>query len=343
RKRVLNNHLFIIYLLAIILVSIVCYYQWILGLVLAVCVIASFYYTFQREKRILNSTKSYISTLSHRLEKVGAEALLEMPIGIVLYNNEFEIEWINPYMNAFSEESMVVGKSLNVFSEDLIPMIKENYTEPWLSIEDYEFQTIIKKEERLLYFIDRTSQTEIQKMYFNEQTVLAVIYLDNYEEITQTMDDTIKSRLNSNITTILNDWAQEYGLYLKRTSQDRFLAIGTQEILEELEEKKFNILDIIREMNMEEQQKNPVTLSIGIGFGSVSLPDLGEIAQSSLDLALGRGGDQVAIKDGTGTVRFYGGKANPMEKRTRVRARVISHALRQLVKESDKVIIMGHK
>jgi len=343
RKRVLNNHLFIIYLLAIILVSIVCYYQWILGLVLAVCVIASFYYTFQREKRILNSTKSYISTLSHRLEKVGAEALLEMPIGIVLYNNEFEIEWINPYMNAFSEESMVVGKSLNVFSEDLIPMIKENYTEPWLSIDDYEFQTIIKKEERLLYFIDRTSQTEIQNMYFNEQTVLAVIFLDNYEEITQTMDDTIKSRLNSNITTILNDWAQEYGLYLKRTSQDRFLAIGTQEILEILEEKKFNILDIIREMDMEEQQKNPVTLSIGIGFGSVSLPVLGEIAQSSLDLALGRGGDQVAIKDGTGTVRFYGGKSNPMEKRTRVRARVISHALRQLVKESDKVIIMGHK
>lgn len=343
RKRVLNNHLFIIYLLAIILVSIVCYYQWILGLVLAVCVIASFYYTFQREKRILNSTKSYISTLSHRLEKVGAEALLEMPIGIVLYNNEFEIEWINPYMNAFSEESILVGKSLNVFSEDLIPMIKENYTEPWLSIDDYEFQTIIKKEERLLYFIDRTSQTEIQNMYFNEQTVLAVIFLDNYEEITQTMDDTIKSRLNSNITTILNDWAQEYGLYLKRTSQDRFLAIGTQEILEILEEKKFNILDIIREMDMEEQQKNPVTLSIGIGFGSVSLPVLGEIAQSSLDLALGRGGDQVAIKDGTGTVRFYGGKSNPMEKRTRVRARVISHALRQLVKESDKVIIMGHK
>src|SRR5699024_3497129 len=89
--------------------------------------------------------------------------------------------------------------------------------------------------------------------------------------------------------------------------------------------------------------KSPLTLSIGIGFGNVLLPALGEIAQSSLDLALGRGGDQVAIKDNTGKVRFYGGKTNPMEKRTRVRARVISHALRQLVKESDKVIIMGHK
>src|SRR5690625_141942 len=341
--RVLNNHLFIIYILAIILVSIVSYYQWILGLLLAICIVVSFFYTFQREKATLNRTKSYISTLSHRIEKVGEEALLEMPIGIVLYNKEFEIEWINPYMKDLSEESTLVGKSLHAISEDLIPLIDEDPAEPWLKIDNYEFQIIIKKEERLLYFIDRTSQTKIKNKYLNEQTVLAVIFLDNYEEITQTMDDTIKSRLNSNITTILNDWAQEYGLYLKRTSQDRFLAIGTQEILAILEEKKFNILDIIREMDMEEQQKNPVTLSIGVGFGSVSLPVLGEIAQSSLDLALGRGGDQVAIKDGTGTVRFYGGKSNPMEKRTRVRARVISHALRQLVKESDKVIIMGHK
>ena len=343
RKRVLHNHLFIIYILAIILVGIVSYDQWILGLIIAVCIVGSFFYTFQKEKAILNNTQSYITTLSHRLEKVGTEALLEMPIGIVLYNKELEIEWINPYMNDLSEESTLVGKSLHAISEDLIPLIDEDPAEPWLKIDNYEFQIILKKEERLLYFIDRTSQAKIKQMYLNEQTVLAVIFLDNYEEITQTMDDTIKSRLNSNITTILNDWAQEYGLYLKRTSQDRFLAIGTQEILAILEEKKFNILDIIREMDMEEQQKNPVTLSIGVGFGTVSLPVLGEIAQSSLDLALGRGGDQVAIKDGTGTVRFYGGKSNPMEKRTRVRARVISHALRQLVKESDKVIIMGHK
>lgn len=343
RKRIFNNHLLIIYLLALISVAIILYHQWVLGVFMAVLVIGSFYYSFQREKARNFDTKEYITTLSHRLEKVGTEALLEMPIGIVLYNNDFEIEWINSYMNGFSDGSTLAGESLNVFSEELIPMIKEDHTEYSLHLDGYEFETIIKKEERLLYFIDRTSQTELQKMYDNEQTVLAVIFLDNYEEITQTMDDTLKSRLNSNITTILNEWAHEYGLYLKRTSQDRFLAIGTQEILYKLEQKKFNILDIIREMNMEEQQKNPVTLSIGIGYGSPSLPVLGEISQSSLDLALGRGGDQVAIKDYAGKVRFYGGKTNPMEKRTRVRARVISHALRQLVKESDKVIIMGHK
>ncbi len=128
---------------------------------------------------------------------------------------------------------------------------------------------------------------------------------------------------------------------MKRTSQDRFIAVLTKETLDQLEKSKFDILDEVRELNAE--QNIPVTLSIGIGVGDSTLPDLGEMAQSSLDLALGRGGDQVAIKDGMGKVRFYGGRTNPMEKRTRVRARVISHALKELVQESDNVIIMGHK
>src|SRR5699024_680308 len=101
---------------------------------------------------------------------------------------------------------------------------------------------------------------------------------------------------------------------------------------------RFEILDEVRKIEIEEAQRNPVTLSIGVGTGNVAIPHLANLAQSSLDLALGRGGDQVAIRDETGKVRFYGGTTNPMEKRTRVRARVISHALKELVKESDNVI-----
>src|SRR5699024_9124846 len=145
----------------------------------------------------------------------------------------------------------------------------------------------------------------------------------------------------SEVTSVLNNWSHECGLYLKRTSQDRFLAIGNNKILNQLEEKKFAILDYVRELHG--GKSNPVTLSIGVGRGAGDLHVLGELAQSSLDLALGRGGDQVTIKDDEGRVRFYGGKTNPMEKRTRVRARVISHALKELIKSSDEVIIMGHK
>ncbi|MFZ3577695.1 DHH family phosphoesterase [Virgibacillus sp. DJP39] len=340
-KPTLSRHLWIIYIISVILLGFIWYFHWIIGLVMTVVLFGSFYYSIQTEKMLINETEEYISTLSHRVRKVGEEALLEMPIGIVLFNEEYYIEWANPYMNRFAEDDTLVGKSLNLLSEQFIPMIKENKNEIWFQLEGYEFQTSIKKEERLLYLFDRTTQTEIQQLYHNEQTTLSIIFLDNYEEITQNMDDTIKSQLNSKVTSLLNNWAHENGMYLKRTSQERFVAVGTKEILHQLEKSKFDILDEVRELNAD--QNIPVTLSIGIGLGNVDLPALGELAQSSLDLALGRGGDQVAIKDDAGKVRFYGGKTNPMEKRTRVRARVISHALKQLVKESDNVIIMGHK
>ncbi|WP_106495713.1 DHH family phosphoesterase [Lentibacillus sp. Marseille-P4043] len=341
KKPALSRHLWIIYLLSIILLGVIWYYQWILGLLMTLFLAASFYYSIQTEKTIINETEEYISTLSHRIKKVGEEALLEMPIGIALYNEDFFIEWANPYMNNFAEEDTLVGKPLNLLSEDLEPMIKEGKDEIGFELEGYRLQTVVRKDERLLYFFDRTKQNEIQTLYQNEQTVLAIIFLDNYEEITQNMDDTFKSQLNSKVTSVLNNWSHAYGIYLKRTSQERFIAVGTKEILQKLEKTKFDILDEVRELNTE--QNIPVTISIGVGYGNMGLPTLGELAQSSLDLALGRGGDQVAIKDDSGKVRFYGGKTNPMEKRTRVRARVISHALKELVKESDNVIIMGHK
>ncbi|MEQ6388618.1 DHH family phosphoesterase [Bacillaceae bacterium S4-13-58] len=341
-KPKMSGHLWVIYSLSLLSIGIITYFQWIIGLIMILLFIASVIYSIRYEKLKITETEEYISTLSYRVKKVGEEALLEMPIGIVLFSENFTIEWANPYMNQFiNEDETVVGKSLQQLSRDLIPKIKEEKPEIWLTIDGYRFQTYIKREERLLYFFDRTKQIEIQNLYQEERTVLAIIFLDNYEEITQAMDDTAKSRLNSQVTTILNQWSNEFGIYLKRTSQDRFFGVLNKSILEQLEKTKFEILDEVRELISDKNV--PLTLSIGIGSGELTLPELGEMAQSSLDLALGRGGDQVTIKDDQGKVRFYGGKTNPMEKRTRVRARVISHALKELIEESDQVLIMGHK
>lgn len=344
RKRPLSVHIWVIYCLSAILLGALWYYQWILGLTMTFALILSFYYSVRSERELTKETEHYISTLSHRIKKVNEEALLEMPIGIILYNEEYKIDWTNPFMNQFGEqEDTLVGESLNMLSEQIIPSISEDEEEIWLSLGTKHYHTVIKRADRLLYLFDRTKQLEIETLYKNEETVIAIIYLDNYEEITQNMEDMLKSELNSRVTSELNKWALRFGFYLKRTSQDRFLAVGTKEILSHIEESKFEILDLVRELDTEEEQKNPVTLSIGIGQGNIELPKLGELAQSGLDLALGRGGDQVAIKDEEGKVRFYGGKTSPMEKRTRVRARVISHALKELVNESENVIIMGHK
>jgi c-di-AMP phosphodiesterase-like protein len=198
-----------------------------------------------------------------------------------------------------------------------------------------------KRDERLLYFFDVTEQVEIEKLYEDERTAIAIILLDNYDDLTQGMDDQRKSSINSLVTSLLDKWARDNGVFFKRVSSERFIAVFNEHILQQLEKGKFSILDEIRETTA--KQNVPLTLSIGVGSAVSSLPELGTLAQSSLDLALGRGGDQVAIKQANGKVKFYGGKTNPMEKRTRVRARVISHALKDIVLDSDKVIVMGHK
>ncbi|WP_139892025.1 DHH family phosphoesterase [Bacillus sp. D386] len=326
---------------SLVIIGVLAYYNWIFAIVASLLFGILFFLILKIEYGIQKETEIYISTLSYRLKKVGEEALLEMPIGILLFNEDYVIEWTNPYMAKCLQEDTLVGKYISEVAEPLIPLVKREESEDIVAIYNRKFRVVHKPEERLLYFFDVTEQTEIEKMYEEERTVIGIIYLDNYDDVTQGMDDQRKSSLNSFVTSLLNNWAKEYGVFLKRISSDRFIAIFSESILNHLEKTKFSILDDVRETTA--KQNVPLTLSIGVGSGVSALPELGSIAQSSLDLALGRGGDQVAIKLPNGKVKFYGGKTNPMEKRTRVRARVISHALRDLIVDSDKVIVMGHK
>ncbi|MGM9924389.1 MAG: DHH family phosphoesterase [Bacillus sp. (in: firmicutes)] len=324
-----------------VLLIILAYHQWVVALVGIPIVFGLFYTIIRLEIRNRKETEKYISTLSYRLKKVGEEALLEMPIGIMLINDKYDIEWTNPYLNSCFHEDTVVGSSLFDVAESLIPIIKQDIEMETVTIHDRKFKVVHKSSERLLYFFDVTEQVEIEKMYEDERTVISIIFLDNYDELTQAMNDQKRSSLNSLVTSLLDKWAKDNGVFLKRISSDRFIGIFNESILQHLEKTKFTILDEIRETTA--KQHVPLTLSIGVGSGASSLPELGTMAQSSLDLALGRGGDQVAIKLSNGKAKFFGGKTNPVEKRTRVRARVISHALKDIILDSDKVIIMGHK
>jgi c-di-AMP phosphodiesterase-like protein len=154
------------------------------------------------------------------------------------------------------------------------------------------------------------------------------------------MDDQTRSIMMAKVTGEITEWANKYGLYLRRTASDRYLILLDQKSLKGLEQTRFELLDEVRDITID--HKLPMTLSIGIASGARTLQELGVWTQTSLDMALGRGGDQVAIKVGE-RLTFYGGRSNAVEKRTRVRARVISHALRDLIRDSDKVIIMGHR
>ncbi|NLP18360.1 MAG: hypothetical protein GX376_04590 [Firmicutes bacterium] len=169
---------------------------------------------------------------------------------------------------------------------------------------------------------------------------VGLIQVDNYEEVLKSVLTHERPLLTAAIEGVLADWvARKKGL-LQQYSQDRYLVLLEQSQLVASQEEKFPILDRVKEIEM--GNKLPVTLSCGFGRDGSHPQELGSLARAALDLALGRGGDQVVVRDPEGFY-FFGGKTKALEKRTKVKARVIAHALRELMEQSDQVMIMGHQ
>lgn len=339
-KRWYGIHLILSLILLIVtnvLLSI--FVHWVIGIVGVLFIVGVAFLTVRNEQLYIEELEEYISTLSHRIKKSGEEVINKMPIGIILVNQEKTIEWHNPYIREMVDIDNLVGEKIMGIIPPLSD-VKSDVTKLEINFRKRIYEVEIHPQERLYFFKDITKFKELQTRYHEEKAVFAIIHLDNLEEVSQTMDEQTSSELLTKITGAITKWANKYGIYLRRYTSDKMLAIMDQATLHQLEETHFDILDVVREMTG--HNKIPLTLSIGVGAGKDTLIELGDIAQSSLDIALGRGGDQAAVKNNE-KITFYGGKSNAVEKRTRVRARVISHALRDLMLESDHVIIMGHK
>jgi len=330
---------FIPYLLIVGLLLVIAVREPIISAIGAVVTALLFGLHLYEERRARRAWETYVAGISMQVEETGQDALTNMPIGILLYDEETLVTWFNdPMRDIFDDVAM--GQTLNELDPLFIEMVATNEDQATLEIGDAVYRVFSNHENRTFYLFDMTEEAQVEQQLVDNQTVIGVIYLDNYDEMTQGIEDQLRSELNSRVTQLLNHWAAEHGTYIKRTASDRYFIVTTEENLRILERSKFTILDTVREETS--QRGVQLTLSIGIGCGSDPIPALGQMAQSSLDLALGRGGDQVVIKR-DGKVRFYGGKTNPTEKRTRVRARVIANSLRDLMQESSRVLIMGHK
>ncbi|MTV19250.1 DHH family phosphoesterase [Staphylococcus delphini] len=338
-KKALIVPFLVITVTAILIVGLSFFFnQWlafIAAILLFVMLIISVF-VFRRFYRYLDR---YLDDLSGKISVGSDRAVKTMPLGLIVLNENDQIEWVNPFMSERIERNVISDPINEVYPNILKQLEKAKEIE--ITDGAYAYRVRYSEKEHILYFIDMTEEATIQQAYDDQQPIIATLFLDNYDEITQNMNDTQRSEINSMVTRVISRWAQEHNVYFKRYSSDQFIAYLNRRILRELEETKFDILSQLREKSV--GYRAQLTLSIGVGEGSENLIDLGELSQSGLDLALGRGGDQVAIKNMNGNVRFYGGKTDPMEKRTRVRARVISHALKDILLEGDKVIVMGHK
>lgn len=294
----------------------------------------------------------YVENLSKDIDIASRDAIRNIPTGAVLIDSRECVIWYNSKFLDISKNKKMINSNIS----DIIPEInmnkidiespktmqikhEKNYYDVFYTILDLS-QTEKNNREHMtmLYFLDKTECVELQKRYIEEKVNIGFIYIDNYEEFMEEADEATKFVVLAEVDRRLNIFSQQTKSIIKKTDRNKYIMLFKNRETDLL--KKFEILDEIRSIKL--GNTIPVTLSIGIGIGDIYLRETYENTRAAMDIALGRGGDQVVIKDGN-KLSFYGGSVQALEKRTKVKARVISYALKQLIDQSETVFIMGHK
>ena len=192
-----------------------------------------------------------------------------------------------------------------------------------------------------LYFIDETKYNELFDLYNKSKTCIGIAMIDNYEELIQRILPEKKIELLAKIEKEIIEWITRTGGLIIKTERDHFAFVFEQQYLSEFEKERFNILDKVKTIELDDG-KIPITLSIAVSNDGKNNYEKYKSALTAMDIVLGRGGDQAVVRK-NGKYKFYGGKTLEVEKRTKVKARTISQSISKAILESDNVVIMGHK
>ena len=296
---------------------------------------------------------SYINELTFSVDSAAKNTLINSPFPLIILETDGNVIWRS---SSFNKEFANVG--INAYIDELAKEIKLELQNGILKVDKEvnidnkiyhvigDFVKVRKKDRKkdtkymiTLYFIDNTEQIELMNKYNNAITCMGIIIIDNYEEIIQRLSEERKPQVLAEIEKKLHEWASSSGGVIIKKERDTYVYVFEQQYLTEMENNKFTILDEIKEIEPEEGM--PITLTIAISNEGDSNYEKYESALVAMDIALGRGGDQAVVRK-DGKYNFFGGKTQEVEKRTKVKARVISHALEELIGKADKVMVMGH-
>lgn len=207
--------------------------------------------------------------------------------------------------------------------------------------EEEDIEALVSRQKLLaVYLFDETENLRYRQEITDERMVAGLIYLDNYDEALESVEEVRRSLLTALIDRKINKAIGSIEGVVKKLEKDKYFFTIKQKYMEQLEEERFSILEEVKAVNIGNEMA--VTLSIGIGMGGDSYSQNYDFARAAIDMALGRGGDQAVVKNGS-RIQYYGGKSQQLEKATRVKARVKAHALRELVETKERLLIMGHQ
>ncbi|NBH71514.1 DHH family phosphoesterase [Clostridiaceae bacterium] len=291
---------------------------------------------------------------------IQKQLLSEMAVPYALVDEDGRILWSNDVFQEIIKEKKPVRKNLLAL---FLEVGKENLTsdEPsqvhtsygeekfrmdirpvYVTGDEEDENAIVSGTQKMVavYLFNETEILLYKQEITDEKMVAGLIYLDNYEEALESVEEVRRSLLTALIDRKINKYIGALDGIVKKIEKDKYFFMIKQKHMEQIQEERFGILEDVKAVNIGNEMA--VTLSIGIGMNGESYSQNYEYARVSIDMALGRGGDQAVVKDG-GKIQYYGGKAQQLEKSTRVKARVKAHALRELMETKDRLLIMGHK
>lgn len=294
-----------------------------------------------------------LENLNKRFDSLTKQAIFDMPFPLVVTDEKAKILWYNtPFINLFNEKDVIDSDLENLIGDIDIANILNSQGERTIPVELNKrffniYTNVVKnKSEKgegksvLFYLVDNTAYQNLKDKYTDDFAIVAKVEVDNFDEAISSAPSEIRPLLIAEIDSTISQYFEEYDALVKKSDEDLYLVVMNFKSLRAIKEKKFDILDDLRDLN--KGNSIPITLSIGVSSFGLNFKDAYIESDSSLDLALGRGGDQAVVKV-EDNYEFFGGKSKAVEKRNKVKARVIGEALKQLIERSENVYIMGHK
>lgn len=319
--------------------------------------IAIFVYTIWSNNKRKTEISEHINELTVSVDKAAQSTIINSLFPLVVLETNGNIIWKSSnFIKEFA--NIDTGTTLTDVIKELKLKIENGKNTNNISISESmkigdknykviaEYTKLREKEHKnsseymaTVYFLDETNYVKLLEEYTNSRTCIGIIVLDNYEELMQRVTEEEKLKITSNAEKNIYSWVNKYDGLLVKAERDTYVCIFDQLNLEKIKEDKFEILDEIKEIKT--QDNIQLTLSIAISENEKTNSEEYKSAKAVIDIALGRGGDQAIIKQ-NGKYYFFGGRTQEVEKRTRVKARIVAQALEELMNSASNVIIMGH-
>lgn len=289
---------------------------------------------------------TFLTEMKSQINLTERDSLYKFPAPAAIIDKEGKIIWYNIAFNERIYEHDAFGMDIERLTGISIEKaLKSHEGAVDYFSGDYRITAVVTDKENtdltLICFEDVRDYLKLKKEVDEKRPVVMMIMVDNYDDLFSDIKESEKAHINIQIDKVMEGFSEESGGLVRKISNDRFIAVVENRYLDKLCAGRFKMLDKAREITVGDRMT--VTLSVGVGRNADTISESEQLAKQALDMALGRGGDQAAIKNPDGAFEFFGGVSKGVEKQTKVKTRIISTALFELVKQSERVYIMGHR